>query len=373
MLLDSKNTIILASDNIWKQGSGIFNLLNRISYNFKKEYNIIKFDRFGIVKFSLFRNLIIYLYKKLHNYNFQIDLESLICERKPLFVDVKIENFMIKKPISRMTKFIGRSHGIFFELNDQKKKNISSFLKYAHKIVLPHEGDIETLEILEPELFKIHKKKIIIMPSFIEDRLRDRLNKNHANLIESYNNNYIVFLGSWSNRKGSSYIPKIIKNIFDNNNKTKFLFLGTNVTKNDLLSAFKPKNREMYTDRIRIVKKFNKYNELGKLLKIVKVAILPSNFEGSPSSILELMAAKIPIISFNLPGVRNFLKNYEDQLLVPCFDLDNFNYKLNKFLKMEKDVYCKIGNNLRIETKNYSEKIFIKKYKNILIELKNNL
>ena len=172
----------------------------------------------------------------------------------------------------------------------------------------------------------------------------------------------LFFLGSWSNRKGSSYIPKIIKNIFDNNNKTKFLFLGTNVTKNDLLSAFKPKNREMYTD-FRIVKKFNKYNELGQVIKNVKVAILPSNFEGSPSSILELMAAKIPIISFNLPGVRNFLKNYEDQLLVPCFDLDNFNYKLNKFLKMEKDVYCKIGNNLRIETKNYSEKIFIKNIK----------
>ena len=72
-----------------------------------------------------------------------------------------------------------------------KRKKYFKFLKYAHKIVLPHEGDIE-LEILEPELFKIHKKKIIII-LFIEDRLRDQLNKNHANLIESYNKNYIVF------------------------------------------------------------------------------------------------------------------------------------------------------------------------------------
>lgn len=365
-----KKIIVLATNNLWQSNSGIFNLLNKIDENIKDKFKVYKFDSFGLVKkHSFLRKLKIFFIKKIRNFDFQSDLKKFLKNIRPDIVDLKIENFHLNKSFSKNIKFIGRSHGIFYDINKVQKRNILSFLSNAHKIVLPHRGDVETLKLLDLHLYKKNKNKICIIPSFIENKLNDILTRNIDDIENSYKKNKIVFLGSWSERKGSTYIPEIVRRNFNDNPNTSFLFLGTNVEKKQVLCEFDENEKKKYSDRIKIIKKFNKYHDLKLLLKDVKIGILPSNFEGSPSGLLELMSSSIPIVCYDLPGIRDILKPFETELLVEKKNINKFQIKLNKLISLDKRDFMMLSSKVKSRSENFLESNIFPNYIKLLESL----
>jgi len=61
-------------------------------------------------------------------------------------------------------------------------------------------------------------------------------------------------------------------------------------------------------------------DDVPELLDICDVFVLPSLLEGLPLSILEAMAASIPVIATDIPGVNEIIRNGENGLLVPPAD-----------------------------------------------------
>lgn len=370
MLPDFKKKIVFATNNLWKGNTGIFNLLNKLDENIKNKFEVYKFDKCGLVEKNFFlRKIKIFLTKRFRDIDFQRDFQKFLEEKRPDIVDVKIENFYLSESLANTMKFIGRSHGIFYKINETEKKNICSFLSHAHKIILPHKGDLETLKLLDKDLFEKNKNKIFIIPSFIDQNLDYTLTKNINDILNSYKKNEIAFLGSWSTRKGSNHIPEIIKRNLKDNTNTTFVFLGTNVEKNEILSEFDENEKRNYFNRIKIVKSFNKYQDLKKLLKNVKLGIMPSNFEGSPSGLLELMSSSIPTICFNLPGIKDILEPFEKDLLVEKQNIDDFQLKLNKLICLNEEDFITLSKKVKNRSKYFLENNIFPNYLKIIESL----
>jgi glycosyltransferase involved in cell wall biosynthesis len=58
------------------------------------------------------------------------------------------------------------------------------------------------------------------------------------------------------------------------------------------------------------------------LMQAADIYWLTSRSEGMPNTMLEAMAAKIPVVAFNIAGVSEVLRNGENGLLVPFEDID---------------------------------------------------
>ena len=356
MLPDFKKKIVFATNNLWKNNTGVFDLLNKLDKNIKNKFKVYKFDKCGLVEGNfLIKKIKIFFIKKIKDIDFQKDFEKFLEKKKPDIVDVKIENFYLNGSLANNIKFIGRSHGIFYEINETEKKNILSFLSHAHKIILPHNGDLETLKLLDENLFKKNKNKISIIPSFIDQKLYDILTRSINDILTSYKKNEIVFLGSWSIRKGSNYIPEIVKRILKDNANIKFLFLGAHVDKKEILSSFKENEKKNYYNKITIVRNFNKYQNLKKLLKNAKLGIMPSNFEGSPSGLLELISSSIPTVCFNLPGIRDILEPFAKDLLVEKKNIDEFQFKVNKLISLNERDFMTLSKKVKDRSKYFLE------------------
>jgi glycosyltransferase involved in cell wall biosynthesis len=86
------------------------------------------------------------------------------------------------------------------------------------------------------------------------------------------------------------------------------------------------------------------YNELLKHIEKASVAVFPTFLEVGPFiSALEAMALKKPIVAFNLPFNREFIKPYETGMLAKAGNMDDFIDKIS-FLLSDQKLRIEIGN-----------------------------
>ena len=95
---------------------------------------------------------------------------------------------------------------------------------------------------------------------------------------------------------------------------------------------------------------------LNKLLKISSIVCLPSYNEGLSKSLIEALFMKIPIITTNVPGCKELVKNHKTGFLVPPKNIFLLTKKLEKLMqdkKMRADMmYNYKSFNLNIYEKN---------------------
>lgn len=140
---------------------------------------------------------------------------------------------------------------------------------------------------------------------------------------------------------------------------TTFIFLGL-VTESkgvfDLVNVI-AENKDKYRNRIKLLiggngkiekltNLINEYeisdiveylgwvtgNDKSKILNKADVYILPSYVEGSPVSILEAMAYGMPIISTNVGGIPELVKNNENGLLIEPGNLKQIEKAIDWFV-----------------------------------------
>lgn len=115
----------------------------------------------------------------------------------------------------------------------------------------------------------------------------------------------IAFLGSFDIRKGAAELPDIIETVSRSIPNVRFRLLGTKgayETEADVRRAL-PTRRQ---NQIQIIPSFSA-DDLPALLSDCSLGIFPSYIESFGFAVLEMLAAKLPVIAYDSPGPNSIL------------------------------------------------------------------
>lgn len=170
--------------------------------------------------------------------------------------------------------------------------------------------------------FGVDSKKIHVIPNAIDPSRLIDYNLEYTNLNLTYNTyklagkRIVLFVGPVIKRKGVEYLIKAIPIILENIKEKNIIFIFTG--SGDYIEEAKKlaiklnvMNEIIFTDIIN-------FRDLLTFYQISDIFILPSLSEGVPTSILEAMFFKLPVISSDIPGIRDYFK--DSALLIPPKD-----------------------------------------------------
>jgi len=166
--------------------------------------------------------------------------------------------------------------------------------------------------------FGIDKDKITVIPNAIDpaelDRYRLRSDELEA-FKEWYNlsgKRIVLYVGQIIQRKGISYLLKSIPLILQRSKEEPvFVFVG----KGDALKDSLCLAQELGIEKNVIFTGPVSARDLVAFYQIADIFVLPSLSEGLPTSILEAMHFGLPVVSTDIPGVKDHFNDFA--ILVP--------------------------------------------------------
>lgn len=108
----------------------------------------------------------------------------------------------------------------------------------------------------------------------------------------------LLFVHKLVSRKGAHLLPEIFRNVHVPN--TYLLVAGDGSLKDDILDQCM---RDGTSDRVRLLGQVNRIR-VEELMQTADVFVMPSEEEGSPHALIEAMAYGLPLVAFDVGGVR---------------------------------------------------------------------
>jgi len=178
-------------------------------------------------------------------------------------------------------------------------------------------------------------------------------------------NPVLLFVGRLTPEKGTIILIKAMANVIREYKKTKLLIIGDGISKNRLINLTKMFGlwRNISFLGAKPHKKLSEY------YSDADIFILPSLREGFGLTLLEAMAAKVPVIGSKISGISEIIQDNKQGLL---FEKANSAILSNKIISLLKDKKLKnklIKNGSRF-VKNYDWKVIADKFKKIYLGLK---
>ena len=184
-------------------------------------------------------------------------------------------------------------------------------------------------------------KKIEILPNIVTNPTIKSVSKSK----ETFN---FLFLGFISERKGVWLLLKVIEEL-KLKLKGKFVFyIGGNGEVEKLKQEIKAKKLEGIVEFIGWISDDNKLFHLNN----ADAFILPSYNEGLPISILEAMTYGLPIISTNVGGISEVLKDGVNGYLVEPGNTDQLLITIKKVIYNQSS-FIDLGKNSKVIVQNY--------------------
>ena len=239
--------------------------------------------------------------------------------------------FVISKYVYRK-KIIYHVHGAEYHLYFAKSKAIR---KLAIRKFINNVDCLICLSESWKQFFEenFNTKKIEILPNIIDyPVIREK--KGDTKKIR------FLFLGIIDNRKGIFDVIEVIKNNVDMFDHKIELFIGGNsevIKLQNLIEKYQISNIVKFLGWIQ--------NEIKlQYLQNTDVYILPSYNEGLPISILEAMSYGKPIISTDVGGIPEIVKNNENGFLLTPGNLEQIEKSMKYFIENPQDIE-KFGKN----------------------------
>jgi len=269
----------------------------------------------------------------------------------------KIICFTISKYLFRK-KVIYHIHGSEYNLFFAKSKTM---IKNLFRIFI---NNVDTLICLS-EYWKLffevnfNTKKIEMLPNIIDyPYIKDK--NNDTEKIR------FLFLGLIGNRKGIFDIIEVIKDNSDTFDNKIELIIGGNgeITKlQNLIEKYQIGNIVKFVGWVQ--------NEIKiQYLHSSDVYILPSYNEGLPISILEAMSYGKPIISTDVGGIPEVVKNNENGFLINPGNLEQIEKSIKHFIENPQDIE-KFGNNSAKLSEKYLPNSVLLQLENLYKEILN--
>lgn len=177
-------------------------------------------------------------------------------------------------------------------------------LSCASKIVALSNSDKEYLISIG-----VNAEKIAVVPNAVDLEYLE----NNTNSLKKHNGNILLYVGVLIKRKGVDYLIKSIPYLSEKNRvKCVIVGKGDYREKLDILTGkLGIKDMIDFKGSVTTEELYNNYNNSD-------IFILPSVSEGLPTSILEAMYFGLPVITTDIPGIRDHFS--QSAILVPPRD-----------------------------------------------------
>ncbi|MEH1847238.1 MAG: glycosyltransferase family 4 protein [Nostoc sp.] len=258
----------------------------------------------------------------------------------------------LREKFSNSTLFVARSSLLVHHyenfpipIQNNLKEKISNFIhRISRKAMVQGWIRDAMLTILEADLINVSNdddqielvrrgippEKIAVVPYGIS-RNRRLLFDTVSSLPPVQPN--VAFVGTFDPRKGSNDFPRIVQYISEAIPNVKFRLIGGRYkTEKEILGHFSQRLRH----KIEVIHNFDS-EELPLLLTDCSVGIFPSYLEGFGFGVLEMLAASIPVIAYNVPGPPMMLP---PEHLVPKGDIKGMSDKVISLLHDQQKLYA---------------------------------
>lgn len=181
------------------------------------------------------------------------------------------------------------------------KKKLSAADKTLQEcdfVTVPNKDDKKVLT-----QFKINSSKVHVIPYGLFPERRARLSESFSANEKTVKE--IAFVGTFDLRKGAKEFPDIIRLVSQKHPDVRFKLLGTSAMfpTREAILQYIPGHLHSYLD---IVPKFSP-EDLPILLRHSKIGIFPSHMESFGFGVLEMMAAGLPVVAYDVPGPNELL------------------------------------------------------------------
>lgn len=175
---------------------------------------------------------------------------------------------------------------------------------------------------------------------------------------------YLLYVGRLSHGKGIFDLLNAFK-MLNRESDVKLLIAGKGELEGKIRSRIEDEN----ICNVEMVG-YVEQEDLMRIYQNAGIFIFPSHYEGLPTAILEAMASGLPIVTTDVSGCHDLIKNGYNGLLVPSEDPDKLYQAMSKLLHEPKFAEY-LGKNARLSAeKEYSWTIITEKiealYKNVL-------
>jgi glycosyltransferase involved in cell wall biosynthesis len=115
----------------------------------------------------------------------------------------------------------------------------------------------------------------------------------------------VAFVGTFDWRKGAADMPRIVERVIRNAPGARFRLIGTSgmFSTADAVKRFFPRGLRPYVE---VVPTYDPA-QLPALLADCTLGFFPSYLEGFPFAVVEMLAASLPVVAYDVPGPRMML------------------------------------------------------------------
>lgn len=148
----------------------------------------------------------------------------------------------------------------------------------------------------------------------------------------------VGFIGVWNPRKGALDLPPVFQAVRREHPDATLRLLGTGHSESKVLRDF-PGSLHA---NVRVLSSYE-YENLPGLLEGVTVGVLPTYIEGFGLAVLEMLAAGIPVVTYDVPGPRDMLNEVSNSLMVPAGETEAMGQKISDLLRLSPSSYNRLS------------------------------
>ncbi len=205
-----------------------------------------------------------------------------------------------------------------------------------------------------------NKNKIRIIKSYIDIKKYKPLNKQKSKTKVNIKNNFVLYYGSLFENKGPKLLIKAMERVFKENNDLKLVI----VVRHEIFEEYKKLVKSLNIEKKVLFIKGELYN-IEDYINAADIVALPYidliATEGNPSCILEAMACKKPIVTTDLPELREIVEPEKDVLIAISGNSESLAKQINRLLK-DKKLQKKLAENAYKKSKEFDVKKITRKF-----------
>ncbi len=191
---------------------------------------------------------------------------------------------------------------------------LRSIDRFTKKLVTQYVVQTKTAQKHLSFTLALPEEKLTVIPngidvSFFQSQQKDLHILEKLNIPQDAS--IIICVANLFVNKGHRYLLEAFERLFRQKQNLYLLLVGDGPERDSLISQ-----KETYVSKEHILL-LGKRSDVPKLLKLARIFVLPTFYEGMSNAIQEAMASSLPIISSDIPENKDLLTHNVDSLLVP--------------------------------------------------------